>query len=119
MSSPDTTGTNLYHPNFQGIYILTESGVQTRLFDYIDPLTGDEIVHKKDIDKDGDSDYIFNFGGRLYVKYTTKNTPNPIRETSLQTENLTSLPVPTAPNFFRQDLDTPGKISLQFGSAAP
>ncbi len=28
-----------YAPNLQGIYILTPSGIQTRLFDYIDPLT--------------------------------------------------------------------------------
>ena len=30
-----------YAPNYQGIYVLTPSGTQTRLFDYIAPVTED------------------------------------------------------------------------------
>ena len=39
-----------YSPNYQGIYIRTTSGVQTRLFDYIAPLTPSTRVDTVDID---------------------------------------------------------------------
>jgi len=64
-----------YTPNFQWIYILTPSGSQTRLFDYVDPLLGDEKAEAVDIDKDGDLDYIFIMGWTLYIKYSHAKEP--------------------------------------------
>jgi hypothetical protein len=48
-----------YTPNFQGIYILTEKGTQTRLFDYTETLQKTDVSTKVDIDRDGDMDYLY------------------------------------------------------------
>lgn len=49
-----------YTPNYEGIYILTPiSGVQTRLFDYLDELDPTDTAEVIDIDADGDEDYIY------------------------------------------------------------
>lgn len=52
----DTSG---YAPKFEGIYVLTPSGVQTKLFDYTDILDPNERVQVTDIDLDGDMDYVY------------------------------------------------------------
>lgn len=72
-----------YAPNYQGIYVRTPiTGVQTRLFDYIDALTDATRVDTVDIDKDGDLDYIFTLDNILYVKYSHFKTPNKANSSS-------------------------------------
>ena len=97
---------------------MTAGGTQTQLFDYKEPLTGDEQIDVVDVDKDGDKDYIFIFDGSLFIKYTSTFAPNPIRETTIFTDTLDAQdPIPTAPNFFDQELANPGRISLAFSPA--
>lgn len=84
----DASVTAGYSPNFQGIYILTPSGIQTRLFDYTAPLTGDEEVTKTDIDQDGDDDYFFVLDGALFLKRSTEKSPPIQRETHLSVSDL-------------------------------
>ena len=54
-----------YAPKYQGIYVLTSGGTQTRLFDYIDPVRKDTRIDTLDIDRDGDVDYIYVLDGVL------------------------------------------------------
>lgn len=104
-----------YAPSFKGIYVLTPSGTQTRLFDYIDELTGKEKVNVVDIDKDGDNDYIYLVDGIVYVKYTHTNQPNKIQDFSIQVDTIgTADELPTAPDFFHENINTPGSLSVEF-----
>lgn len=108
-----------YSPSFNGIYILTPSGYQTRLFDYLDELTGNEKVETVDIDKDGDMDYLYVMGGVVYVKYNHTNAPRKIQDTSIQVTTVTSRDaVPTSPNYFHENMSTPGNISVTFSPAS-
>ena len=117
---PDTSSASLasgYSPNLQGIYILTPSGIQTRLFDYIDPLVGTETTDVVDIDQDGDQDYITLMDGALYVKYSHALSPSKIIDTSLQMVEGNEYLVPSAPNFFIESVAAPGKLHLSFAPA--
>lgn len=68
---------------------------------------GDEQIEVRDVDADGDKDYIFLFDGSLFIKYTSTFAPNPIRDTTTFTYTLDSEgAIPTAPNFFDQELAT-------------
>ncbi len=118
-SSPNSSNsTSLYSPNFQGIYILTPSGEQTRLFDYIDPLTGDETVQSVDIDKDGDSDYIFILDGTLYVKSSHTKEPQKNKDSIIIQKDIgPNDEKPTAPNYFRENVNTPASLNITFASA--
>jgi hypothetical protein len=119
-SSPSFQPTSLYSPNFQGIYILTPSGEQTRLFDYIDPLLWEEHVETIDIDKDGDNDYVFILDGTLYIKSSHANTPQKNNDaTIIQTKLGPSDEKPTAPNYFRENVNTPASLNITFASANP
>lgn len=69
---------------------------------------GDEQIEVRDVDADGDKDYIFLFDGSLFIKYTSTFAPNPIRDTTIFTHTLDSQDaLPTAPNFFDQELANP------------
>lgn len=48
-----------YAPLYTGIYVLTPSGVQTKLFDYTDILDPSQKPQVFDADKDGDLDYLY------------------------------------------------------------
>ena len=84
-SSPLADG---YAPRYQGIYVMTPSGTQTRLFDYIAPVIDTTRVDSLDIDGDGDTDYIYILDGNLYVKYGWSNTPNKIIDTAVSISTL-------------------------------
>lgn len=77
-----------YSPNYQGIYIRTTSGVQTRLFDYIAPVTASTRVDTIDIDRDGDLDYIYILDGVLYVKYNWTKIPTKIIDTTTKISSI-------------------------------
>lgn len=107
-----------YSPSFEGIYILTPSGAQTRLFDYTEPLTGNEIAEAVDIDKDGDMDYLFIMDGVLFVKYNHTKAPVKVQDDSIKIATLTATDeYPIAPNFFHESLNTPGSLSVTFAPA--
>jgi hypothetical protein len=97
---------------------MTPSGVQTRLFDYLDALTGDEKVDTVDIDKDGDKDYLFLMDGVIYVKYNHTHTPTKIQDDTVIINTLTkNSEFPSAPNFFHESLNTPESLLVTFSSA--
>lgn len=107
-----------YSPSFDGIYILTPSGAQTRLFDYTDPLTGNETAEAVDIDKDGDTDYLFIMDGVLFVKYNHTKAPVKVQDDSIKITTLAATDdYPIAPNFFHESLNTPGSLSVTFAPA--
>lgn len=109
-----------YAPVFQWIYVMTPWGVQTRLFDYIEPVTWDERVNTIDIDKDGDKDYLFLLDGSIFVKYNHTHTPNLIQEDSVEVQDLShKSELPSAPNFFHESLNTPWNLSVTFSPASP
>ena len=62
-----------YHYNYDGIFI-SEGGVNYKLFDYTEPLTGREKILPIDMDNDGDNDLIYTLNGRLYIKENYTNT---------------------------------------------
>lgn len=62
--------------------------MQTRLFDYIEPLIGTETVDVVDIDKDGDKDYIYMMDGALYVKMSHLKEPSRQSDTTLLIHSL-------------------------------
>lgn len=100
--------------------MLTPSGIQTRLFDYMDELTGQEKVQVVDIDKDGDMDYLYLMDGVVYIKYTHTNAPVKIQDTTVRVETLTKNDeLPTSPNFFHESINTPGSLSVSFSPASP
>ena len=114
-SSPALAGG--YTPNLQGIYILTPSGIQTRLFDYIDPLVGTEKTDVVDIDQDGDQDYITLMDGALYVKYSHTLSPAKTIDTTIHITEGDVYSVPSAPNFFVESATVPGRIHVSFSPA--
>lgn len=118
-SSASSTLASGYAPNLQGIYILTPNGVQTRLFDYIEPLIGNETTEVIDIDRDGDMDYITLMDGALYVKYSHASAPVKTVDTTLTIADLEDTLVPSAPNFFEETEATPGQLHVSFVPASP
>ena len=108
-----------YSPNYQGIYIRTPSGVQTRLFDYIAPVTQDTRVDTVDIDQDGDLDYIYLLDGALYVKYNWTKVPNKIIDTSTKISSITPDDLaPYVPDYFYEDVSTPHNLNYSFVSSS-
>jgi hypothetical protein len=108
-----------YTPHYQGIYIRTPSGIQTQLFDYISPLTDDTRVDAIDIDKDGDTDYIYILDGVLYVKYSWQKLPNKIYDTSSKISEITKDDfAPYVPDYFRENLSTPKNLNFSFVPAS-
>ncbi len=91
--------------------------MQTRLFDYTDIIDPESHADAVDIDRDGDDDYIYILGGSLYVKYTHRSAP--LRQTDLDivtiSADLTLLP--RAPDFFHEQVASPGQIELSFAPA--
>ena len=117
-SSSDTLARG-YSPNYQGIYIRTPSGIQTRLFDYIAPLTSSTRVDTVDIDRDGDKDYIYIIDGVLYAKYSHINEPNRIVDTTTKISDISSRdPSPYIPDYFYEDVSTPRNLNFSFVSAS-
>jgi hypothetical protein len=108
-----------YSPNYQGIYIRTPSGVQTRLFDYIAPVTEQTRVDTVDIDRDGDLDYIYILDGALYVKYNWTKGPNKIVDTTTKISSITPADLaPYVPDYFYEDVSTPHNLNYSFVSSS-
>ena len=59
---------------YEGIYVL-EHDKNYRLFDYIEPLRGDEVPTILDVDLDGDDDVLYLVKGRLYFKENRGQEP--------------------------------------------
>jgi hypothetical protein len=108
-----------YSPNYEWIFILTPiSKTQTRLFDYVDGVSSEDEVSVLDIDKDGDTDYIFMISGGLYVKYSHLQTPARPVDTSAPTILAPDLTlIPRSPDFFHETLASPGQMELTFSPA--
>jgi FG-GAP-like repeat len=118
-TSMDTSSPVWYSPNYQGIYIKTPSGVQTRLFDYIDPVTAETRVDTIDIDGDGDLDYIYLLDGILYVKYNWSRVPNKIIDTTTKISSIAKNdPAPYVPDYFYEDISTPHNLNYSFVSSS-
>ncbi len=110
---------NGYMPNYQGIYILTPSWNQTRLFDYNEDVDSELPIEAIDIDKDSDKDYLFVQDGALYIKYSGPTHRSDHKDTTLQISSLTvDAPYPNAPNFFHEIKSTPKTLSLTFTPAS-
>ncbi len=91
--------------------------MQTRLFDYIELLRGDEIIDVIDIDKDGDLDYLYLMDGALYLKSNHTKAPNKQKDLSLTITDLDRTQLPEAPNFFHELIANPGQIQIDFSRA--
>jgi hypothetical protein len=113
-SSPASLASG-YSPHYQGIYIRTTSGVQTRLFDYMDPITPRTRVDTLDIDQDGDLDSIYILDGVLYIKYGWTHTPNKIQDTTVKISDIaTTDPIPYIPDYFHEEISTPKNLNFSF-----
>lgn len=109
-----------YAPNYQGIYVLTPSGTQTRLFDYITPVTEDTRVDSLDIDRDGDTDYMYILDGTLYVKYGWTQSPNKILDTTVKISDIARDDLtPYVPDYFHENISTPQNLNFTFAPASP
>lgn len=109
-----------YAPAFDGVFILTPSGVQTRLFDYTDALSPEERLDTVDIDKDGDKDYMFRLDGALFIKYTGAPRRSDTVDTTITIASLSSSSaLPITPNFFHEVTSTPKTLSITFTPATP
>ncbi|MBC7503535.1 VCBS repeat-containing protein [Candidatus Gracilibacteria bacterium] len=118
-SDPGDTISAGYSANYQGIYIRTPSGLQTRLFDYIAPINSTTRVDSVDIDKDGDMDYLYLLDGVLYVKYSWMQNPNKIIDNSVK---ISEVPrddtVQYVPNYFHENVSTPKSLNYSFVPAS-
>jgi hypothetical protein len=118
-SSSSSAIAEWYSPHYQGIYIRTPSGIQTQLFDYISPLQDDTRVDTLDIDLDWDMDYIFILDGVLYVKYSWKNSPNKIYDTTVKISEITQNEFsPYIPDYFHENLSAPKNLNFSFVSSS-
>lgn len=118
-SSVASTLAASYMPKFEGMYVLTEiSKTQTKLFDYTELIRKNDRVDTLDIDHDGDQDYVFLLGDRLYVKNTHLKEPNIIEDTKSVTMNIDSK-FPETANNFDQSLSTPSELNVTFQNTIP
>ncbi len=107
-----------YTPNFQGIYIVTEKGTQTRLFDYTQTLQKTDVSTKVDIDRDGDMDYLYILDGALFLKRTSTKEPTHTVDRTIRVIDVdTESPFPTAPDFFHEGVSVPGTLSLSYNAS--
>ncbi len=115
-TEPVTSG---YTPNYQGIYVRTPSGIQTRLFDYTSPVTPDTHIESIDIDQDGDTDYMYVLDGILYVKYSWLNTPNKIIDNTKKISDISANDLPPyVPDYFHSSISSPKNINFTFVPAS-
>mgnify|MGYP000573696775 CR=1 FL=1 len=107
-----------YLPAYKGVYVLTPSGVQTRLYDADITMAPEFDITTIDIDKDGDKDYIFVLDGALYIKYTgaSKRSLYPDTEIEIATLRENALH-PTTPDYFHETTNAPKSLSLNFTPA--
>jgi hypothetical protein len=105
--------------NYQGIYVLDDTKKQTRLFDWVGELSGDEEVILSDVDRDGDEDFIYRVGEVIYVKEHHTNTLSESHapDSSLSTDPLTDLP--NAVNGLHETLTSPNSINITWTPASP
>ncbi|MBP9779728.1 hypothetical protein KBD33_03855 [Candidatus Gracilibacteria bacterium] len=109
-----------YAPIYEGVFVLTPSGIQTRLFDATEGLSSSERIEVVDIDKDGDKDYIFRLDGAIYIKYSTLYNPPGIKDYDIKTNNLTTTSsLPGVPNYFHESYSTPKNLNISFQPNSP
>lgn len=111
----------MYTPRFEGIYTITSpSQIQTRLFDYTEPVRADTRVDTVDIDLDGDKDYIYILDGALFVKRNfTLSPPHRIDTASPRVIAVDSNgDFPVVPNYFHETVVTPTSLNLSFRPAS-
>lgn len=114
-----TSAANDYLPKFEGMYVLTEvTHTQTKLFSYTELVRPEDRVDVLDIDNDGDKDYVFVLGGKLYVKNTHLAEPTKIFDKKITTsENFSKNP--EVANNFMQVLSTPSELNVSFQNTVP
>jgi hypothetical protein len=104
-----------YAPVFDGVFVLTPSGVQTRLFDSTDLLSSDERINVADIDRDGDKDYLFRLEWALYIKYSGMTHRSDKKDATIITEQISESDIlPTSPNFFHEIASSPKSLNITF-----
>ncbi len=70
---------NGYNYVYKGIYIIEQflnKKISYYLFDYLDELSGKEVVKEADFDGDGDQDIIYMVGDEIYLKQNYINKKN-------------------------------------------
>jgi len=103
-------------PNYEGIYVLDDTGKQIRLFDWTEELQGDEMMLLSDVDRDGDRDFIFRVGNTLFVKERLTVTPTAVYTQESFTSDISST-LPTAVNNLRETVTSPNSINLSWSPA--
>lgn len=107
-----------YTPAYNGVYILTPNGEQTRLFDADLFLSEEDPILMEDVDKDGDKDYLYILDGALMVKYVGPSQRSKHKDFSMNIASLTiNAKFPTTPDYFHESVSSPKKIGFTFSSA--
>lgn len=120
-TTPSISYSNGYMPRFEGMYVLTESKdtpIQTKLFDYVEPIQKNDRVDAVDMDNDGDKEYIFVLGGTLYIKKTYLQNPPKIIDNAIKVQELPKK-LPEVVNNFGQVFSTPSELNISFENTIP
>ncbi|HRI35735.1 MAG TPA: hypothetical protein PK765_01355 [bacterium] len=118
--------TSNYRYNYDGIYYRTSAGVQTRLFNYTELLTGSERVEEFDPDMDGDADIVYVMDNAVFIKENHIAEPAPRhRSENVRVRDLESFVDSgrdrstgyRAPDYFLEDFAASGRINASFLAA--
>ncbi|MDD2487531.1 MAG: hypothetical protein PHS92_04120 [Candidatus Gracilibacteria bacterium] len=71
-SSDSQDSKSIYSYNYEGLYIVNSSGVQSSLFNYSSEISGSDKIIELDYDKDGDNDILYKMSDGLYIKDNLK-----------------------------------------------
>lgn len=89
------------------------------MFDYIAPVLPSTRVDSLDIDRDGDTDYIYILDGNLYIKYGHSKTANKIVDATMKISNISTTDLdPYVPDYFHPSISTPRNLSFSFVPAS-
>jgi hypothetical protein len=111
----------MYSYEYKGIYILDKNGKQTRLFDYIDGVDGNEEIIYIDTDSDGDDDIVYRIENSLYYKENYKFSPDRQHYTGFPVEkdiedfftiDKETTNISPAPNYFEENFSTSDEINF-------
>ncbi|MBW7954446.1 VCBS repeat-containing protein [Candidatus Gracilibacteria bacterium] len=110
---------------YRGMYIVEEflnKKISYYLIDYLDELSGYEVVKKSDFDKDGDEDLVYMMGDEIYLKQNLKTkkinksyyTGNPITLTKSNNTFLNNNKFISRVNGFEEGISDSSYINIGF-----